>query len=125
MIATILFVGCDPEFEHEFKGKIVEKRKNEPIENVKLEYRFYPIENLNHWHANIEEIDSIKLTDKNGEFEIKFNTITMTFDSLKIRVNKEGYKEKILVSLNKDWKSGFGLNLRKFRFNFGKIELEK
>lgn len=120
-----MLVGCDPEFEHEFKGKVVNSENNEPIKNVKLEYSFYPIENLNHWRANMVERDSIKLTDKNGEFEIKFSTITMTFDSLKIKVNKKGYKERILISASEDWESGFGFNLRKFQFNFGKIELTK
>jgi len=120
-----VFVGCDPEFEHEFKGEVVSKGNNKLLKDVKLEYAFYPIENFNRWRSNVMERDSIKFTDESGQFEIKFSTLSMTFDSLKIKVNKEGYKEKILVSTNEDWKSGFGFNHRKFQFNFGKIELEK
>jgi hypothetical protein len=119
-----VFVGCDPEFEHEFKGKVVSKGNNKFLKDVKLEYTFYPIGNLNHWRSNVMERDSIKFTDENGQFEIKFSTLSRTFDSLKIKVNKEGYKEKILVSANENWKSGVGFNHRKFQFNFGIIELE-
>lgn len=125
LIATIILVGCDPEFEHEFKGKVVSKENNEPLKDVKLEYTFYPIENLQHWRANGMERDSVKFTDESGEFQIDFSTLTMTFDSLIVNVNKEGYREKILVSAREEWKSGLGLNQRKFRFNFGKIKLEK
>lgn len=120
-----MFVGCDPAFEHEFKGKVIDQENSKPIKDVKLEYTFYPIENFNHWRANVMETDSVKFTNESGDFKIDFTTLTITFDSLRIKVNKDGYREKILVSAREEWKSGFGFNQRKFRFNFGKIKLER
>jgi hypothetical protein len=120
-----MIVGCDPEFEHEFKGKVLGKENDEPLKEVKLEYTFYPLENLHHWRANVMERDSVKFTNEKGQFEINFSTITMTFDSIRIKINKDGYKEKIVVSAREEWSSRLGLNYRKIKFNFGKILLEE
>ena len=122
---AIIILGCDPAFEHEFKGRIICKESNEPLESVKLEYTFLPIENFHHWRSNGIDKDPTKFTDKEGEFDISFGTVTLAYDSLKITLSKEGYKDKILISEQEEWKSGLGFNLRKFRFNFGEINLEK
>ncbi|MCB9325434.1 MAG: hypothetical protein H6571_16975 [Lewinellaceae bacterium] len=124
LLSTIIILGCDPEFEFEFKGKIINKANNKPLEEVKMEYTLFPIENLFHWRSNGLGKELIKYTNKAGEFEIKFSTLTMTFDSLKIILNKEGFNEKILISEQDQWNSKFASNPRKFRFNFGKIYLE-
>lgn len=123
LLMSITIVGCDPTYEHEFQGKIIEQESGKPINNAKLEYTFYPIENLNHWRAKVTHIDSIQFTNERGEFENNFKTLTLTFDSLKVRVIKEGYKEKVLNTENDNWNSIF--SRMKFRYDFGKIKLEK
>ena len=125
LIVTFIFAGCDPAFKHEFKGRILSEENNEPLEGAKSEYSFYPVENLYHWRANDTERDSVKITDKNGEFIIDFSTVTITFDSLEVKINKEGYKQKVLISTKEEWKSRRKLNQTDFRFDFGQVELER
>lgn len=125
LLPIILCFGCDPAFEHAFKGKVVNTANGQPLQDVKVAYTFYPIENRNHWRAQDVAGDSITFTDENGDFKINFSTLTITFDSISIQVNKEGYQEKVVVSAREEWKSRLGFNHRTFRFNFGKIKLEK
>ena len=116
---------CSLPPNHEFKGKIISRGTYKPLNDVKLSYTFYPEEIMKTWPGYAEKIDSIKYTEESGKFEISFSTLAVTFDSLKITLTKEGYHEKTLVSRYKDWRTGFGINKKDFRFNFGAVPMEK
>lgn len=53
------------------------------------------------------------------------HTLTLSFDSLKIKVSKEGFKEKTLSTKREEWKSDWAFSQKRFQFNFGKIELDE
>ncbi len=82
-----------------------------------------PFENINHWPAKAAKIHSIQYTGIEGEFEYDFNPVTLSFYSLKIKLTKLGYKEKVVLAEKGDW--NFKLTRRHFQYNFEGIEFEK
>ena len=95
------------------------------MDSVKLEYNFYPAESFDDWRASAKEIDSVTFTNSSGEFNIKFSTATVTFDSLIITPYIEGYSENKLTTTAKDWQSGVKFFNSEFGYDFGDIKLNK
>jgi len=125
LLISIIFWGCDPAFEHEFKGKIVDGETSIPLIDTNLKYKLYPVVENTNWRLNNIDLEAVKFTDEKGMFSITANTISVSFDSLVLVIEKEGYLEKRIVSKHKDWKSKTRFNLRTFQLDFDNINLER
>ncbi len=122
LLVSFIITSCDPQFDYSISGKIVDNKEN-GIEKLRLEYKFYPINNFKHWRTHLK--DSIIWTNENGRFEIKVSTLTMNFDSIKIKVNNANYKETYFTSKRDDWNTDYALNYKEFKYDFGNIKIIK
>ncbi len=123
--SLLMFMGCDPQFNYSFNGTIIKKEDNLPLDDVKISFKYFPIENINHWRANLMKNDTIQYTDEIGQFKNSFSTLTMAIDCVVVDIYKEGYKDIKFISTEKQWKSSFGFNQKTKLCHFGIISLEK
>lgn len=124
IISLLVLSSCDPAFKYEFSGTVVQSGKHEPIENAKLKFCFYPLENWQHWRTDGGNRDSLVVSEANGEFRFELTTLTMGFDSLSIKLSKEGFTEQRLISRREEWNRGISLNQTTFSLMLDTIEME-
>ena len=124
LLLVVTTTGCDPEYRHQFTGRVVSSTEGEPLEDARISFTLYPIEDFNHWRSDLAVLDSTFRTDTNGQFEIGFSTLFMIFDSIEIGVYKEGFEERITNSTSTGWTLRRRGVLREFKYDFGEIALQ-
>lgn len=101
-----IFQSCDPGVTYFINGKVIDSLEHKPLDSVKIEYRFYPLENFHNWRTRITK-DALVFTNKNGYFKFILPTLTMYFDSIKVFITKKGYHKRVITTLRKDWKKNW------------------
>jgi hypothetical protein len=123
VLLTLFLLSCDPPYVYEVKGRVISNKNNEPISGVQVDYTFLPSDQLNHWRV-VTSGDSTTFTDQAGYFYITVETITLAFDSVHIKLTKEGFQDHVLLSASKDWKLIARLPHRKVGLDLGEISMD-
>ena len=123
MLLILSLLSCDPTYVYEGKGRVISDKDNKPISGVQVEYTFLPSDQLNHWRV-VTSADSATFTDQAGYFYITVETITLGFDSVRIKLSKEGFQDQVLLSASKDWKLITRLPHKKVGLDLGEIFMD-